>query len=431
MRHEVCVVGAGGAGLAAAHALRERGIPFRVLEARDGIGGMWRHGQTFAYASLTSNTSRYRTSFRAHRMRRRGPPYVHHTEFLAYLEAFADRFGLREAIELGARVVAAGPDGDAWSVTAEGRDPEPFRAVVVATGVLGRPRRRAIPGDFAGRRLHSADYDRPGEFAGQDVVVTGMGASGLEVAGDVAGHARSVTIAVRRGTFIAPRFLLPRVPLDLVDSRLASRLLSFDARRRALALMVARTTRLARRHGMPAPDHRLMEEPVALSDTFVRALRRGQVTLRPGIERFEGERVVFADGTAQRADAVIEACGFDPDLRFLPEHLVAGFGEYHMPLLRGVAHPEQDGLFFVGFTAGQGALLPMMEAQARWAAAVLAGELPWPPPEERRRCSRRRPGGPSASSGGRSPSGATASATSWSSSARSTGPEGRPGVRVP
>ncbi|HEX2084363.1 MAG TPA: FAD-dependent oxidoreductase, partial [Solirubrobacteraceae bacterium] len=384
MRHEVCVVGAGGAGLASAYALAERGIPFRVLEARDGIGGMWRYGATFAYASLTSNTSRYRTSFRAHRMRRRGPPYVPHPEFLAYLEEFADRFALRESIELGARVVAAVPDDDGWTVTVEGREPEPFRALIVATGVLGRPRRREIPGRFTGRRLHSGEYREPADFAGQDVIVTGMGSSALEIAGELPAHARSVTLAVRRGTYVAPKYLLPGVPLDLVDSRLASRLLSFDARRRSLGLMLRRTTRLAQRHGLPAPEYRLLEEPVALSHTFVRALRRRELTTRPGIERFEGDRVVFADGTKQRADAVIEACGYDPNLDFLPAELVAGFCEYYMPLWRGVAHPDQDGLFFVGFTAGQGALLPMLEAQARWAAAVLAGDVPWPAPEERR-----------------------------------------------
>ncbi len=85
MRDEVCVVGAGGAGLAAGQALAARGIPFRILEARDGIGGMWRHGETFAYDSLESNTSRYQTSFCCHPMTRRGRPFVHHTEFLAEL----------------------------------------------------------------------------------------------------------------------------------------------------------------------------------------------------------------------------------------------------------------------------------------------------------------------------------------------------------
>jgi dimethylaniline monooxygenase (N-oxide forming) len=46
-----------------------------------------------------------------------------------------------------------------------------------------------------------------------------------------------------------------------------------------------------------------------------------------------------------------------------------------------LAHP---GLFYVGITMGHGALIPMMEAQANWAADVLAGRLSLPSPEEMR-----------------------------------------------
>ncbi|HEX8085100.1 MAG TPA: NAD(P)-binding domain-containing protein [Solirubrobacteraceae bacterium] len=381
MRDEVCVIGAGGAGLAAGCALAQRGIPFRVLEARGGIGGMWRHGQTFAYDSLTSNTSRYRTSFRAHRMSWRGRPFVHHTEFLAYLESFADRFGLRERVETGARVVRAEPDGDGWSVTVEGREPEPFRAVIVATGLLARPRRRATPGDFSGRRLHAGEYRSPHDFEGQDVVVTGMGTSGLDIAIELIGHARSVTLAVRNGMHVAPRHLFPRVPFDLLDTRSGARLWPFAARRAAVGLLTARVRRAVQRGGLPAPAHRVFDEPIATSDGLPRALRDRRLGVRPGIERFDGDRVVFADGSALRADAVIEATGYEPDLGFLGD-LAAGYGYRYMPLYRGVAHPSARGLFFVGLVVGQGALLPVFEAQARWAAAVLDGALPWPAPEQ-------------------------------------------------
>jgi dimethylaniline monooxygenase (N-oxide forming) len=382
MRDEVCVVGAGGAGLTAGHALGERGIPFRILEARSGIGGMWRHGETFAYDSLTSNTSRYRTSFRAHRMSWRGRPFVHHTEFLAYLESFADRFGLRERTELGARVRSAVPIDGGWEVTVEGREPEAFRALVVATGVLARPRRRAIPGEFAGRRLHSGEYRSPRDFAGQDVVVTGMGTSGLDIALELTGHARSVTLAVRTPMHVVPRHLYPRFPFDLLDTRLASRLLPFGARKVSVTLMSGRARRAARRNGLPAPTHPIFTEPIATADGLGAALQAGKVTLRPGIERYDGDRVVFAGGATRRADTVIEATGYDPDLAFLPDELVAGFGPRYTPLYRGVAHTGARGLFFVGLVVAQGALLPVFEAQARWAAAVLAGAIPWPGSEQ-------------------------------------------------
>ena len=380
MRDEVCVVGGGGSGLAAAQALKARGLPFRLFEARDDIGGMWRHG---AYGSLTSNTSRYRTSYRAHRMTWRGKPYVHHPEFLAYLEAFADRFGLREHIELGARVVSAVPSGGAWEVTIEGREPEPFRAVVVATGMLGRPRYRDIPGTFSGRVVHSAEYRVPDEFAGQDVVLTGIGASGVDLAVELAGHARSLTLAVRTGVWLVPRHFPPRVPVDVGDTRLVGRLFPLSARRAFVRLTATRTMRALRRHGIPAPLHRLFDEPTSVSDTFAPALEDGRIDLRPGLERFDGDRVVFADGTSVRADTVITASGYDPEFSFLPDELVEGYDVHYMPLYRGVAHREADNLFFVGIVFGPGALLPIMEAQANWIAATLAGDLPYPSPPER------------------------------------------------
>lgn len=379
MRDEICVVGAGGAGLAAAQALQARGIPFRVLEARDAIGGMWRHGATFAYDSLESNTSRYQTSFRAHRMTRRGRPFVHHTEFLAYLESFADRFALHDWIELGARVERAEPRDGSWEVTVAGREPEPFRAVVFATGVLGRPRRRDVPGAFSGRRLHSGEYRSPREYAGEDVVVAGMGSSGAEIAGELVDHARTVTVAVRSGAYVLPKHIAPRVPFDVLDTRTNARLVPWSARRSFVAGAVRLLAWPPGSHGFPMPAYRIFDEPVTMSDTFVRAVRRGRIAARPGIERFDGDRVVFTDGSAARADAVIDACGFEPDLSPLPESLVGGYGYEHMPLVRGVAHPDADGLFFVGFIVGQGALLPLFEAQARWAAGVLAGDVPLPP----------------------------------------------------
>lgn len=385
MRNEVCVVGAGGAGLAAGQALAARGIPFRIFEARDGIGGMWRHGDTFAYDSLTSNTSRYRTSFETHRMPRRGRPFVHHTEFLAYLESFAQRFGLHASVETGARVAHARPADSGWEVTVEGRDPEAFRAVVAATGVLGRPRDWDVPGTFAGQTLHSAQYRTPSAFAGQDVVVAGMGASAAEISPELLDHARSVTLAIRTPLWVSPKHLAPRIPLDLLETRVNARLLPFAVRRRFVEASLRRLVGPPGAHGLPAPEHRLFDRPVAISDNFVRALKARRFDIRPGIERFEGERVVFADGSDRRADAVVFAIGYEPAVAFLPAELVADFREDHLPLLRGVAHPEVDGLFFVGMIVGAGALLPMFEVQAGWAAAVLAGDIAWPPPAERRR----------------------------------------------
>ena len=62
----VAVIGAGGAGLLAAAALRRAGVAFEVLEARDGVGGTWRYDEdgsgSACYRSLVANTSKLRMS---------------------------------------------------------------------------------------------------------------------------------------------------------------------------------------------------------------------------------------------------------------------------------------------------------------------------------------------------------------------------------
>lgn len=373
----VCIVGAGGSGLVAAHALQRRAIPFRVFEARDGVGGMWRPGpDSFAYDSLETNTSRWRTQTKAMRMRPSVRPFLHHTEMLAYLEAYADRFNLWPSIETGARVERAVPDGDGgWLVTVSGREPERFRAVVAASGIFDRPRRAQWPGTFDGPRMHTAEYRSPAPFAGRDVVIAGLGTSAGEIAGELVDHARSVTVAGGTGLHVITKHAVPYVPYDALDTRMGARLYPFWLRRRILRLFMTLVAGPPGAHGLPKPEHRPLDRPTLGSDSFVRALKRRQVEIRPRIVRLDGDTVHFADGSSRRADALIEATGYETRYPYLPDELVHGFGEDYAPLYRGVLHPGAPGLYFVALVVGAGALLPLAEAQARWIAAHLDGDL--------------------------------------------------------
>lgn len=98
---DAVVVGAGPAGLAAARALSERGVPYRHLEKGSMVGGL----------------------------------------VAAYLEPFADRFSLTEDITFNSEVTAVAPlagDGapgeDGWRVTTATGEAVTTRNVLVATG---------------------------------------------------------------------------------------------------------------------------------------------------------------------------------------------------------------------------------------------------------------------------------------------------------
>src|SRR5690349_20673913 len=105
-------------------------------------------------------------------------------------------------------------------VTRVGRAPRPlwqvesgcgtWRApvVVLATGQYHIPQQPTWPGQdtYNGRLLHSADYRTGRDYAGQRVLVIGIGNSGAEIAADLAEQgAAFVAVSVRTPPFIVPR----------------------------------------------------------------------------------------------------------------------------------------------------------------------------------------------------------------------------------
>jgi hypothetical protein len=106
---------------------------------------------------------------------------------------------------------------------------------------------------------------------------------------------------------------------------------------------------------------------------FTDLVKEGAITPKPGIERLAGRSVVFTDGTEARADLIVWATGYRVAFPFLDESLVAA-PDNDLPLWRRMVHPELPHLWFLGLVQAVGAVMPIAEAQAEWAAAWLKGE---------------------------------------------------------
>ncbi|HEY6958817.1 MAG TPA: NAD(P)-binding domain-containing protein [Candidatus Limnocylindria bacterium] len=377
MDTRVAIVGAGGAGLAAAQALAVRGVGFVVFEAGSGVGGNWRYpndsGFSSGYQSLRANTSKHHTRYRALPIGRTKSLFLHHSEMLAYLERFTDHFGLRDSIRFNTRVTAARRTDGAWSVTAGGRT-ETFSHVVVATGFNSMPRYPALPGQFDGLQMHTHEYRVPDPFAQRDVVVIGIGCSGAELACEISRVARSVAVAARSGSWISPRRWGP-IPIDWFDTRLAS-LLPIELRRPPFSL-IFRLAGGPRPRGLPAPDHPIGYKPLTISDDFLRLVRSGKIEVCAPVTALRRDRVLLADGSERAADALLYATGYETRFDFLPPDADAPSNE-RAPLYRGVVSLAVPDLFFIGVVFAAGAILPLMEAQANWCADVICGRLALP-----------------------------------------------------
>ena len=93
------------------------------------------------------------------------------------------------------------------------------RHVVMATGVSGIPNLPDIPGlpNFAGRVLHSSQYDDGGAWQGKDAIVIGTGNSGHDIAQDLHSSGANVTLVQRSPTLIVNIEPSAQLPYALYD----------------------------------------------------------------------------------------------------------------------------------------------------------------------------------------------------------------------
>ena len=364
------VIGAGAAGLVSARWLAQAGLDPVVFERTNGIGGLWRPDTGLAYPSLRTNTSKQKSAFSDLPFDDALPDHPFRDDVQAYLERYADVTGVRSRISFGHDVRAVRPRDDGWSV-----DGEPFAAVVVASGLFARTVEPALAGRdrFAGTVVHSRDYRGPARFAGRDVVVAGAGSSGADIAVELVGIARSVTLAVRDAPTFTPRHHRGR-PYDHRATRLVQLLPRALRRWRARRLVADEY----RRRGLRLEAFGIKTTP---GTDVLDALAAGRVVLRPALVALERDGAIFADGAHAAADAIVLATGYAPAFPFLPPGIPATY-DGALALYRLVFPPGVPGLAFVGMTRVSGPVFPVAELQARWVAAVFSGHVALPAEEE-------------------------------------------------
>lgn len=391
-----CIIGAGASGITAAQVLAARGLPFDCFEMGSGIGGNWRYdndnGVSSAYRSLHINTSRQAMQYAAFPMPESLPDYPSHWQIAEYFDAFVDHFGLREHITFRTEVTRVRPlDGGGFEVTTRSRDDgreaevRHYDHVVVANGHHWDPRwpEPSYPGSetFPGEQVHAHYYRTPELFEGKRVVVVGIGNSAADIAVEASRVARGTWLSMRRGAHVIPKYVFG-VPTDhLTDSPVART--PHRVQQASMAAMVRLAVGKMTDYGLPEPDHKILDaHPTVSSDLLVR-LGHGDLTVAPGIDRFEGSTVHFTDGTAVEADVVVWCTGYKISFPFLDEAVVAPT-DNRVSLYRRVVDPDHPGLYFVGLIQPLGAVMPLSEAQAHWVADLVAGDVTLPPASEMR-----------------------------------------------
>lgn len=209
---EVGIIGAGMSGLAAAHRLKQAGVPYVVLEKNAGVGGTWLEN-TYPGCRVDVANHLYSYTFA---QTSEWPQYFSSQEVLLdYFRSVAAELHLTDHIRFEHEVREARweEERSEWVVTALDRSgDEPvertffFQAVVSAVGQLNQPSYPEIAGRdaFAGTSFHSARWDHSVPLAGKRVAVVGTGASALQFVPPVAQEAAHVTVFQRTAPWLVP-----------------------------------------------------------------------------------------------------------------------------------------------------------------------------------------------------------------------------------
>jgi dimethylaniline monooxygenase (N-oxide forming) len=383
---KTCVIGAGSSGIAAVKALTQHGHEVDCFEKSDRVGGNWvwgnKNGMSASYKSLHINTSRERMEYSDFPMPKSYPDFPHHTHIARYFEDYVDHFGFRDriAFETGVEHASRASDGT-WEVALDDGRTERYDALLVANGHHWDKRwpEPAFPGSetFTGVQMHSHDYkgEDPDLFRDKTVVVLGMGNSAMDIAVEASFSAKATYLAARRGAYIIPKYLFGR-PTDKIGG---STKIPFEVRRRILYSLIRVYSGDMERYGLPKPDHRFGEAHPTMSSDILSRVSHGEVQPKPNIERLDGDRVVFADGTSAQADIVVYCTGYKVTFPFFDEGLISA-PDNDLPLFRRVMHPEIENVFFIGLLQPLGAIMPLAERQSQWVCDHLAGRYARPAP---------------------------------------------------
>ncbi|MFJ2697535.1 NAD(P)-binding domain-containing protein [Streptomyces rochei] len=314
---EVVVIGAGQAGLAAAHHLRRTGFEperdFVVLDHSPGPGGAWQ----FRWPSLTYGKVHGMHALPGMELTGADPARPSAEVIGEYFAAYEETFDLRVRRPVDVRAVREGTGGRLVVETSDGA--WSTRALINATGTWDRPFWPRYPGQetFRGRQLHTARYAGPEEFAGQRVVVVGGGASGTQHLLELAPYAAATTWVTRR----PPVFR--EGPFDE------------NAGRAAVALVEERV-----RRGLP-PKSVVSVTGLPLNDAIRAGLESGVLDRLPMFDRITEEGVEWADGRRVAADVILWATGFRPVIDHLaPLRLREAGGGIRVEGTRAVADPR-------------------------------------------------------------------------------------------
>ena len=372
----ICIIGGGPGGLCMARALKRQGLDYEQFERHSDFGGVWdlENPGTPMYESAHFISSRDLSGFLDYPMPKHFPDYPSNRQILEYLRSFALAFGLYDRARFNTSVEHVDKDEEGrWIVTLSNGERRRYRALVCATGCNWDPNMPEIKGHFSGEIRHSVTYRHPEEFKGKRVMIIGAGNSGADIACDAAANADKAFISLRRGYHFIPKHIFG-LPADEVSEK-GPQLPMWLARPLFGGILRLVNGNLSR-FGLPKPDHKLFESHPLLNSQLLHYLQHGDIQVRPDVSHYEGDQVVFKDGSRESLDLVLYATGYKWSCRYATDYFEWKGGRPQMYL--SIFSRQHHNLFGIGYLETNSSAYKLFDNEAHLIACYLADQLKRP-----------------------------------------------------
>ena len=213
--YDVIGIGAGFAGLALIHYLREVGLSVRIFDRASDIGGTWTWNR-YPGAATDSESYYYCLTFSKDLLQewkwtKRYPDWQ---ETHGYMHFVADKCDMWPHLQLNTEVIEAQylSERGCWQIKTGDGDTFTCKYFISAMGMISEPMIPEIKGmdRFKGPIFHSSRWPQEGlDYAGKRVGIIGAGASTVQMVPVLAETAGSVTVFQRTPNYILPAVQKP------------------------------------------------------------------------------------------------------------------------------------------------------------------------------------------------------------------------------
>lgn len=182
----VTIIGAGPVGLACGIALKQRDIPFRIIDKGALVNSIYHYPVNMTFFSTSDRLEIGNIPFISHNVK------PTRREALEYYRRVTSHYQL--PIQLYEKVMSiTGQESDFTVTTDKGEYKSEY--VILSSGFYSDPHLMGVPGENLPKVKHY--YDEPHPYAFQKVLVIGAGNSGVDVALETYRCGSDVTMVVR------------------------------------------------------------------------------------------------------------------------------------------------------------------------------------------------------------------------------------------